>query len=88
MYPGLEFYSPSPVSILAIWDIGQKVLPWKYDKRTIPEGRRFVLFFKDKKEADQFVSDYHQKITFTFLDEYKWDPTKTDRSIIAALVTS
>ena len=85
---GLEFYSPSPVSFRAVWDIGQKVLPWEYDKESIPPGRRFVLFFGDRKAADQFAADYGGKITFTLLDEYKYDPTKPDRSIVAALVQS
>ena len=84
----LDFYSTSPIKILAIWDIGQKVLPWTFDKTTIPRGRKYVLFFKSREEVQQFTSDYGHNITLTILDEYKWNSTNPDKLIIAALVES
>jgi len=85
---GIEFYSPSPLNIKAIWDIGQKVLPWPYDNRSLPKGGKFILFFNDRKTAAKFAADYRENITFTVLGEYKWNPNMRDRSIVAALIES
>lgn len=83
---GMEFYSTSPLNIKIIWDLGQKVRPWKYDKTSIPPGRRFVLLFGDRESALKFAADYGDEINLTIMDEYKWDPTNPRRSIVAALV--
>ena len=85
---GLDFYSTTPIKMTAVWDIGQKVLPWKYTTTTIPPNRKFILFFQDGEEAEEFASDYGNNIHLTVLDEYRWNPTNPRKIIIAALIES
>jgi 4-amino-4-deoxy-L-arabinose transferase-like glycosyltransferase len=85
---GLDFYSPAPLNIESIWDIGKKVKPWHYQKESIPQNEQFVLLFTDRESASQFVREYGDKIRLTIIDEYKWDPTNPKRLIVAALVAS
>jgi 4-amino-4-deoxy-L-arabinose transferase-like glycosyltransferase len=83
---GIEFYSSSPVNIKVVWDSGQKVRSWNYDKASIPAHKEFILFFGDRSTALMFATDYGEKMSLTIIDEYKWDPVSPRRSIVAAFV--